>query len=135
MEERRIRRLRLKFPNNSLWKLSKCDFGQFRRQYKFDKSYKEMLEHLNGLQEYYLNDWGLSLNSDGLPVEKEHAKYVWASLGIDYMKEPLFAWMYGNDNGEFHNIFFGTRKDFDMEIVSSHKTLAKASQSKNITDK
>lgn len=118
----RMRRVILRFPNNSLWKLCKREFGQFRRQYKLDNSYEDMLEHLNGLQEYYLNDLGLSVNLDGLPVEKENAKYVWASLSMTYNKEPLYAWMYGNGKGEFHNIVFGTRNDFDREIVSSHKT-------------
>lgn len=133
--EGRIRRVRLRFPNNSLWKLPNREFGQYRRQYKLDKSYEDMLEHLNGLQEYYLNDMGLSINLDGSSVEKETAIYVLAVLGLTYNNEPLYAWMHGNGKGEFHNIVFGTRKDFDKEIVSSHKTSAKASQSKNITDK
>lgn len=128
-KEERMRRVRLRFPNNSLWKLPNREFGQYRRQYKLDKSYEEMLEHLNGLQEYYLNDLGLSVNFDGSSVEIKTARYLWASLGINYNNEPLYAWMHGNGKGEFRNIVFGTRRDFDKEIVLSHKTSAKASQS------
>ena len=103
----------------SQWKLSKREFGQFRRNYNLGVSYKDFVNELNGLYVYYLNDIGLSVNLDGSSVEKESAQYMLAQLVRTFDKEPLYAWMYPKGNGEFKNITLGTRTEFDKEIVKN----------------
>lgn len=132
--EGRIRRIRID-ESKFLLRLSSDAFHHAKEKYGIGMTCKELRKYLAKLHTYHLNDFGLSVNLDGSSVEIKTARYLWASLGINYNNEPLYAWMHGNGKGEFRNIVFGTRKDFDKEIVSSHKTSAKASQSKNITDK
>ena len=104
-----------------IWKLSKREFGQYRRKYKYVFTYKEFLNHLDNLYVYYLNDRGLSINDDGSPVKKESAKYMWASLGITIEKEPLYVWMYKKRSGIFCCLAVGTKYEFDKEIVKFNK--------------
>lgn len=106
---------------NSIWKLSKREFGQFRRKYKLEVSYAEFLTCLNDLYIYYLNKLGLSINLNGTHVEKESAYYMWAQLDKTYNKEPLYVWMHQKGEGEFGNISIGTRKTFDIEIVTNNQ--------------
>ena len=56
------------------WKLSKREFGQYRKRYELDVSYEDFLKYLDGLFVYYLNESGLSINLNGKPVEKELAQ-------------------------------------------------------------
>lgn len=126
--EERMRRIRID-ESKFLLRLSTIGYKQLKKQYGVVMPYKELKMYLASYT-HYLNDLGLSVNLDGSPVEIQTASYLWTSLSIDSKKEPLYAWMCRNNKGEFRNIVFGTRKKFDREIVSSHKTSAKASQSK-----
>lgn len=111
-----------KEPSSShKWKLSKREFGQYRRKYKFDYTYEDFLKHLDSLFEYYLNDMGLSINNNGSPVKKELTKYMWAPLGITFEKEPLYVWMYQRGGGIFCCLTVGTKYEFDKEIVKFSK--------------
>ncbi len=110
-------------PKNSTWKLSKREFGQFRRKYNFEESYAGFLNYLNDLYVYYLDELGLSINSNGKPVEKELARYMWAQLGMTYNKEPLYVWMHQKGDGKFGNIAMGTLKVFDKEIITNLKRI------------
>ena len=107
---------------NSRWKLSKREFGQFRRRYGLDIKYDNFLNQLNDLFVYYLNDSGLSVNPDGSEVRKESAHYMLAQINQTYNQEPLCAWMYQKGNGVFSNIAFGTRIEFDKEIATRQRT-------------
>jgi hypothetical protein len=99
------------------WKLSKREFGQYRRKWGFGVSYEDFLEYLDDLYVYYLNDLGLSINLNGKPVEKESAQYMWAQTDKTFNKEPLYVWMHQKRKGEFANISIGTRTMFDKEIA------------------
>ena len=103
------------------WKLSKREFGQYRKKYAFDVSYEDFLKHLDGLFVYYLNELGLSINLNGKPVEKELAQYMWAQLDKTYNKEPLYVWMHQKGDGKFGNIALGTRLLFDKELIANHQ--------------
>lgn len=103
------------------WKLSKREFGQYKRKYALDISYEDFRKSLDNLYVYYLNELGLSINADGNPVEKETAQYMWAQLDKDFNKEPLFVWMRHKRQGEFCNITIGTRLIFDQKIVINHQ--------------
>ncbi len=103
------------------WKLSKREFGQYKKKYKLDVSYEEFRKYLDGLFVYYLNESGSSIDSNGKPVEKELAQYMWAQLGKTYNKEPLFVWMHQKGNGKFGNIALGTRLLFDKELIANHQ--------------
>lgn len=107
-------------PNN-VWKLSKRDFGQYRRKYGLNTSYLNFIKDLNVLHIYYLNEFGLSVNMDGSPVEKESAQYMWTQLEKKFNNEPLCVWMHQKGKGKFGNISIGTRTNFDKEIVTNHK--------------
>lgn len=115
-----MHQLKFKLPDlgkSSRWKLSKREFGQFRRRYGLDITYDNFLNQLNDLFVYYLSDSGLSVNPDGSEVRKESAHYMWAQINQTYNHEPLSAWMYQKGNGVFCNIAFGTRIEFDKEIT------------------
>lgn len=101
------------------WKLSKREFGQYRRRYRFDYSYENFLKHLDNLFVYYLNDSGLSINVDCSPVKKELAKYMWASLGISFEKDPLYVWMYQKGGGDFCCLTIGTKSEFDKNVKTN----------------
>lgn len=103
------------------WKMSKREFGQFRRKYNLDVLYEDFLNYLDSLHVYYLNELGLSINTNGKPVEKELARYMWAQLGKTYNGEPLYVWMNQKGGGVFGNIAFGTRMIFDKELITNHK--------------
>lgn len=105
------------------WKLSKREFGQYKRIYEFDISYEDFLKYLDDLFVYYLNELGLSINLNGKPVEKELAQYMWAQLDKTYNKEPLYVWMHQKGDGKFGNIAFGTRTLFDKELITNHQKL------------
>lgn len=102
------------------WKLSKREFGRYRKKYEFDVSYEDFRKYLDGLFVYYLNEFGLSINLNGMLVEKELAQYMWAQLGKTYNKEPLFVWMHRKGDGKFGNIVIGTRLLFDKELITNH---------------
>lgn len=108
-------------PPKYQWKLSKREFGQYRKMYGFNVSYVDFLKQLNDLYVYYLNELGLTVNIDGSPVEKESARYMWAQLKKDFYKEPLYVWMYQKGEGEFGNIGLGTRMVFDKELAKNHQ--------------
>jgi len=108
-------------PKNPLWKISKREFGQFRKMYNLEVSYPEFQNYLNGLYVYYLNEIGLSINLNGTPVEKESAQYMWAQLDKTFNGKPLYVWMHQKGGGEYGNISLGTRKTFDKEIVTNHQ--------------
>lgn len=103
---------------NSLWKLSKREFGQFKRQYGNDLTYKDFQIQLDGLFVYFLNDFGLTVNPDGTLVDKNSARYILAQINQTHENEPLYAWMYQKGNGIFSNITFGTRIEFDKYIAT-----------------
>lgn len=117
---------------SSRWKLSKREFGQFRRKYEIDITYEDFLGQLNSMFVYYLNGFGLSVDSNGSVIEKESALYMWAQLYQTYNKEPLCAWMYQKGNGVFHNITFGTRMEFDKEIMKYNKITIDYANTKNL---
>lgn len=103
------------------WKLSKREFGQYKRKYALDVSYEDFRKYLDNLFVYYLNELGLSINLDGRPVKKESAHYMWAQLDKTFNKEPLYVWMHHKGKGEFGNIAFGTRMIFDKELITNHQ--------------
>lgn len=103
------------------WKLSKREFGQYKRKYALDVSYEDFRKYLDNLFVYYLNELGLSINLNDKPVKKESAQYMWAQLDKVYYKEPLYVWMHNKGKGEFGNIAFGTRMLFDKEIVTNYQ--------------
>ena len=103
------------------WKLSKREFGQYKRKYAFDVSYEVFRKYLDNLHVYFLNELGLSINLNGEPVEKESAHYMWAQLDKTFNKEPLYVWMHQKGKGEFANIAIGTRIIIDKEIAINHQ--------------
>ena len=110
-----------KFSQDNIWKLSKREFGQYRKMYELHITYADFINHLNGLYIYYLNELGISVNIDGSPVEKELAQYMWAQLEKKFNNEPLYVWMSRRGKGKFGNISIGTRIIFDKEIANNYQ--------------
>ena len=108
-------------PLNDGWKLSKREFGQYRKDYGLDITYANFINYLNDLRVYYLNEFGLSVNMDGSPVKKESAQYMWAQLEKKFNNEPLYVWMSRGGKGKFGNISIGTRIIFDKEIANNYQ--------------
>lgn len=110
--------MKIKFsPIRYRWKLPTDVFGYYKKTFILDNlKYDEFRDHLNGLHDYYLNEYGLSVNPDGSPIDIYKAQFVWADLGIMYNGEPLFVWMRKKNKGGFYKISIGNRISFDTEI-------------------
>ncbi|MDY6370718.1 MAG: hypothetical protein SPL12_00275 [Bacteroidales bacterium] len=110
-------------PRKNVWKLPYDVFGHFRKKFDIEIALKDFQVILDTTYAYYLNEMGLSVNTDGAKVDKLSAQYMWAQL--DKCKtatgENLYVWMTKKDNGTFGNIAFGTKAMFDANIVESLK--------------
>lgn len=110
-------------PRKSVWKLPYDVFGHFRKNFGVEIALKDFQIILDAAYTYYLNEMGLSVNTDDAKVDKS-VQYMWAQL--DKCKtakgEPLYVWMTKKDNGTFGNIAFGTKTIFDAIIVENLKT-------------
>lgn len=104
--------------NPNKWKLSKKEFGQFKKKYHHEERYQSFLDYLNDLYVYYLNDSGLSINSNNSEVTPETATYMWSQMQISFNNEPLYVWMHQKGGGEYNKIAFGTKREFDRMIIS-----------------
>ena len=121
-------KFRTQKKDRTVWKLPKDVFGHFRKDYNLDISYPEIVQVLKAVKIYYLNEDGLCVNSDGSNVncaDDPSARYMWALLDgyAANDRSPIYVWMQKKDNGEFKNIKFGTKTQFDRLIVKQKKKL------------
>ena len=108
-------------PRKSVWKLPYDVFGHFRKNFGIEIALKDFQIILDNAYVYYLNEMGLSVNTDGSKVEKTSAQYMWTQL--DKCKnaagEQLYVWMIKKGRSSFGNIAFGTKSMFDATIVKN----------------
>lgn len=107
----------------SVWKLPYDVFGHFRKKYDVEIALKDFQLILDNAYTYYLNEMGLSVNTDGSKVDESTAQYMWTQLEKCKTTngEQLYVWMIKKDSGTFGNIAFGTKTLFDEIIVESLK--------------
>lgn len=113
--------IKLKTKKKSEWSII-TNLKKLKVVYMPTITMKELEDTLNATKPYYLNEMGLSVNSDGSDVEKEEASYMWGLLK-DWSTpdgEQLYVWEEKCPDGKFKYITFGTRKDFDMRIAQKN---------------
>lgn len=99
----------------------------FKRLCNKKVSIEELHNILENAHEYFLDEFGLSANIDGSPVNETKAVFKLAQLDekIEDGNEYILAWMYKHEDGKFKNLEFGTRHDFDKVIARKrHKMFA-----------
>lgn len=105
------------------WSITKS-LKNLKAIYKPTVTMKELEDTLDNTKPYYLNNMGLSVNTDGSAVGENEASYMWGILK-DWLTpdgEQLYVWEKKcSRDGKFKYIRYGSRKDFDMVIARKNE--------------
>ena len=100
------------------WSFSKDKVKRFNELCSNKVSEEELHELLEKAHIYYLDRHGLSIANNTI-INAQDAKIKLAELDVHTSENKhLYAWMRKQEDGDFRNITFGTRYDFDKMIVS-----------------
>lgn len=111
------------------WPFSKDKVKRFNELCSNKVSEEELHELLEKAHIYYLDRHGLSIANNTI-INAQDAKIKLAELDVHTSENKhIYAWMRKQEDGDFRNITFGTRYNFDKMIVS-HAQETKISNNK-----
>jgi len=111
------------------WPFSKDKVKRFNELCSNKVSEEELHELLEKAHIYYLDRHGLSIANNTI-INAQDAKIKLAELDVHTSENKhIYVWMRKQEDGDFRNITFGTRYNFDKMIVS-HAQETKISNNK-----
>lgn len=100
------------------WSFSKDKVKRFNELCSNKVSEEELHELLEKAHIYYLDRHGLSIANNTI-IDARDAEFKMAELDSHASEHRhIYAWMHRQEDGDYRNIVFGTRYDFDKMIVS-----------------